>query len=268
MTTSTLLYRAFLGRTCDPESMAAWTTTLEAGGDPTASLAAILQSEEYRDRQVAADSAECTRLADIALARLGRRPRIIDVGAESLGDGSHPYSPLAAMTEIDIVGFDPLAARLDERLASESTAGSLELLPFAARRRSRAHVVRQQLRRHVVVASPERRPEQELQRARESRDRPHRACRHPSARRCPSPWSGGFPQARRPGGRADGAAGRAGNHGLRGCRTLRGRVRADLPRPAALSGDSSRACRSRLRSHGPACVDALPLPDIIGRDGG
>jgi FkbM family methyltransferase len=125
------LYRAFLGRTCDPESMAAWTTTLEAGGDPTALLAAILQSEEYFDRQVAADSAECARLADIALARLGRRPRIIDVGAQSLGDGSHPYSPLAAMTEIDIVGFDPLAARLDERAASESTAGSLELLPFA-----------------------------------------------------------------------------------------------------------------------------------------
>jgi len=124
------LYRALLGRSAEPESMAAWTATLDAGGDPTAVLAAILGSEEYRGRQ-ATDDSHCSKLAARALDALGRRPRIVDIGAQSLGDGTHPYSPLAAMTAVDIVGFDPLAARLEERAANETTEGSLTLLPFA-----------------------------------------------------------------------------------------------------------------------------------------
>jgi FkbM family methyltransferase len=125
------LYRLCLGRAAEYESLAAWTSSIEAGGDPTALLAGILASDEYRNRLAAPDKVQCAQLAEIALNRLGRRPRIVDVGAQSLGDGSHPYSPLSALTATDIVGFDPLATRLEERAAHEATHGSLQLLPFA-----------------------------------------------------------------------------------------------------------------------------------------
>jgi FkbM family methyltransferase len=53
------------------------------------------------------------------------------VGAQSLGVGTHPYSPLAEVMAVDIIGFDPLAERLAERRASEIVTGSLTLLPYA-----------------------------------------------------------------------------------------------------------------------------------------
>ena len=125
------LYRVCLGRAADPAGIAAWTAVMASGGDATAVLAGILASEEYRDRPAAADEADCARLAALVLRALGRRPRVVDVGAQSLGDGSHPYSPLARTTPIDIVGFDPLADRLAERAERETADGSLALLPFA-----------------------------------------------------------------------------------------------------------------------------------------
>ena len=125
------VYRVFLGRAPEHESLVAWTASIEAGGDPTELLAVILASEEYRERPEDADASHCARLASAAVAALGRRVRVVDVGAQSLGDGTHPYSPLAAMTAIDIVGFDPLAVRLEERAERERIDGSLQLLPYA-----------------------------------------------------------------------------------------------------------------------------------------
>jgi FkbM family methyltransferase len=125
------LYRLCLGRPADPAGVDAWLPAFAAGGDPTAVLAGLLDSDEYRQRPGAADAQQCTSLATTALGALGRRPRVVDVGAQSLGDGSHPYSPLTAMTAVDIVGFDPLGDRLDERREREIGAGSLLLLPYA-----------------------------------------------------------------------------------------------------------------------------------------
>jgi len=125
------LYRVCLGRAADPEGMAGWTAAIEAGMDPTAVFAEVLASDEYRGRAQTADAEHCARLAATALAALRRRPRVIDVGAQSLGDGSHPYSPLVDLTPVDIIGFDPLASRLVERTEREETAGSLLLLPYA-----------------------------------------------------------------------------------------------------------------------------------------
>jgi FkbM family methyltransferase len=125
------LYRVCLGRAPEHESLTAWTASIQAGEDPTALLAVILASEEYRDRPEAVDESQCARLAATALALLSRRVRVVDVGAQSLGDGTRPYSSLAALTAIDIVGFDPLANRLEEPATREVTDGSLELVPCA-----------------------------------------------------------------------------------------------------------------------------------------
>lgn len=125
------LYRMCLGRSADSAGLDAWTPALEPGGDPTAVLAGLLASDEYGRRPGAADDRQCADLAATALAALARRPRVVDVGAQSLGDGSHPYSPLAAITPVDIVGFDPLASRLAERAQRERSDGSLTLLPYA-----------------------------------------------------------------------------------------------------------------------------------------
>ena len=124
------LYELCLGRSPDPAGLAAWSAELRATRDATAVLSGLLSSEEAQLRRQMMHP-DCTDLAATALAGLNRRPRVVDVGAQSLGDGTHPYSPLADVTPIDIVGFDPLADRLSERQASESVAGSLELLPFA-----------------------------------------------------------------------------------------------------------------------------------------
>lgn len=125
------LYSACLGRAPDAEGLAHWTVVMSRTGDPTSVLAGILGSEEYRsrghtDRSTCDDAA----IAVQALRLLGRRPRVVDVGAQSLGIGSHPYSPLAAFTPLEIIGFDPLAERLRERAETERDPG-LTLLPYA-----------------------------------------------------------------------------------------------------------------------------------------
>jgi FkbM family methyltransferase len=128
------LYELCLGRSPDPAGLAAWTAELRATRDPIAILAGMLSSPEAQLRRRVTESPEPLPSTDLtagALAGLKRRPRVVDVGAQSLGDGTHPYSRLAEVTPTDIVGFDPLEDRLNERRASEDVEGSIELLPFA-----------------------------------------------------------------------------------------------------------------------------------------
>jgi FkbM family methyltransferase len=130
----TALYELCLGRSPDPGGLAAWTAELRATRDPIAILAAMLASPEAQLGRRVVESREPLNSPDLAataLAGLKRRPRVVDVGAQSIGDGTHPYSRLAEVTPTDIIGFDPLEDRLNERRASEDVAGSLELLPFA-----------------------------------------------------------------------------------------------------------------------------------------
>jgi FkbM family methyltransferase len=64
------------------------------------------------------------------LAGLNRRIRIVDVGAQSLGAGTHPYDGLLQVCSPEIIGFDPLQERLQERAETEASPG-LTLLPYA-----------------------------------------------------------------------------------------------------------------------------------------
>lgn len=80
--------------------------------------------------QVDPKAAASHRFAVEAAARMNRPIRVVDVGAQSLGEPTHPYYPLKSYAKLEIVGFDPLKDRLDERRATEQDDG-LTLLPYA-----------------------------------------------------------------------------------------------------------------------------------------
>jgi len=128
----TALYRCCLGREPEPEGLAAWADLIRQHNDPTLALAGIMDSDEFRARSgtKAGIVGRCAAIAAAAADALRRPLRIVDVGAQLLGLGSNPYDPLAQHVRLDIIGFDPLEARLDERAAVEGTNG-LTLLPFA-----------------------------------------------------------------------------------------------------------------------------------------
>lgn len=124
------LYRAVLGRPADEVGLASWTQHLVQTGDPTAVLAGLLESEEYAAATPAAVGV--SGLVEAALAALDRRPRVVDVGAQSLEGEGHVYAPLLELVPVDVVGFDPLADRLEQRMLAEGQGGGeLTLLPFA-----------------------------------------------------------------------------------------------------------------------------------------
>lgn len=125
------LYRLTLGHPVDPEGARAWSEFLESGGDPTRVLRDLLDSEGHRLRVLGTEPPDCALLAKQALASLGRRPRIVDVGAQADGGGRHIYSPLLELTEVEVVGFDPLRERLQQRMDRESPRGVLTLIPCA-----------------------------------------------------------------------------------------------------------------------------------------
>lgn len=53
----------------------------------------------------------------------------VDVGAQLRGE--HPYAHMLGICEAEIIGFDPLAERLEERKRAEGTSPHLTLLPYA-----------------------------------------------------------------------------------------------------------------------------------------
>jgi FkbM family methyltransferase len=128
----TMVYILALGRLPDDQGRHTWARLMVESGDPTSVLAGIVASAEATERRsLDPRNHDSSLIAASALALLGRLPRIVDIGAQSLGDGSHPYSPLDEITGMDIIGFDPLAERLAERAEAEEVVGSLTLLPFA-----------------------------------------------------------------------------------------------------------------------------------------
>jgi FkbM family methyltransferase len=121
------LYEGFLGRAPDPAGLAYWVSVIRSSGDPTRALRGFLDSEEYRNRKALPN---CTREIQEAVSAVRRRLRIVDIGAQSLGIGTHPYDGLLEVCETEIIGFDPLEVRLKERAVAESNS-RLTLLPFA-----------------------------------------------------------------------------------------------------------------------------------------
>ena len=122
------LYRTYLGRPADPAGLAYWAELIRSTGDPTSLLQGILHSDEYRERGADQD---CTAEIKQALAGIQRRLRIVDVGAQALGAGSHAYEGLLNVCDdAEIIGFDPLEERLQERARTEP-GHRLTLLPYA-----------------------------------------------------------------------------------------------------------------------------------------
>jgi FkbM family methyltransferase len=68
-------------------------------------------------------------VSEAAMARLNRRPRVVDVGAQTLESEGHVYAPLGAVTPIDLIGFDPLEERIAQRVAHDGAG--VTLLPYA-----------------------------------------------------------------------------------------------------------------------------------------
>ena len=119
------LYRICLKRPADPEGFSKAVELIRSTGDHTLVLQSILQSPEFAAQKPPSIS---ETLVDGALAGLRRRLRVVDVGAQSLGMGTHPYSPLDGICAYEVIGFDPLQNRLRERAKAE--AGALKLLPY------------------------------------------------------------------------------------------------------------------------------------------
>ena len=126
------LYQNCLGRLPEPGAVSFWTEVMQQQGDATVVLAGLMGSEEYIKRaSIVSDSgAKLVSLASTAFARLNRRPRVVDIGAQLMGPGSHPYDPLRRFSKLEVIGFDPLENRLSERYDAEDDDG-LTLLPYA-----------------------------------------------------------------------------------------------------------------------------------------
>lgn len=126
------LYRCCLDREPDPDGLASWSDQISRHGDPTAVLAGIMASDEFRIRSTmnSGIEARCAAVANDARRALGRPLRVVDVGAQLLGPGSNPYDPLASYPPLEIIGFDPLEERLVERAEAEGQEG-ITLLPYA-----------------------------------------------------------------------------------------------------------------------------------------
>jgi FkbM family methyltransferase len=125
------LYRHLLGREPDPDGLAGWTNLIRERNDPTFALKGFLESEEYalRNPQTRVEIRQ-HNLAERARASLGRMPRIVDIGAQTLGPNSHAYDALMRFCAVEIIGFDPLQDQLAKRHEAEGTE-NLTLLPYA-----------------------------------------------------------------------------------------------------------------------------------------
>ncbi len=125
------IYRLALGREPDPRGLEHWSNTLVQSGDAILVFAALLESPEVKRHLVDREGISA-EIASEALALLGRRPRIVDVGAQVLADEPHAYRALQDLGDTDVIGFEPLADRVDERLLRESAmGGTLVIMPFA-----------------------------------------------------------------------------------------------------------------------------------------
>lgn len=87
---------------------------IRESGDVSFAIRNIVESEEFKLRHPQ------EALAIRAHGELGRKPRVVDVGAQTLGPGTHVYEALLQFCPVEITGFDPLKDRLKEREAAES----------------------------------------------------------------------------------------------------------------------------------------------------
>jgi FkbM family methyltransferase len=123
------LYRLALGREADAVGLSGWLELIERTSDPTSVLEGILASEEYQKRQLTKSDPALT--AQIISALGNYEYLIVDVGAQILEYEKHIYAPITESgLKHRIIGFEPLADRLNERIKREGQ-GRLTMLPNA-----------------------------------------------------------------------------------------------------------------------------------------
>lgn len=119
-----ILYTHLLGRAPEAAAMRHLPQLIREKGDVSFAIKDFIESEEFKLRHPQ------EALAMRAHGVLQRKPRIIDVGAQTLGPGSHVYDALLQFCPVEITGFDPLKERLREREEAES-GQHMTLKPFA-----------------------------------------------------------------------------------------------------------------------------------------
>ena len=122
-----------LGREPESSGLTYWANFLKDHGDPKEVLAQLVDSEEYlRRNPQERPRPDHDRIAAVAkhLAP-GRVLTIVDVGAQALEYEDHVYQPLLELgIPCRVIGFDPLADRLQQRAEREKNY-DLTLLPYA-----------------------------------------------------------------------------------------------------------------------------------------
>lgn len=122
------VYRFLLGREPDEAGLAYHVGLLDRSHDLMDVVGALTGSSEFAARLGALVTDPASGAAP-APEDLHEPISIVDVGAQRLSDQSHAYSPLeAAGYRTRVIGFEPLAERLDDRKATEG-GDTLELLP-------------------------------------------------------------------------------------------------------------------------------------------
>jgi FkbM family methyltransferase len=127
------LYRLLLGRPPDEEGLRFWLDFVERSGDPIEVFSRMLNSPEYLNRHTAVTTGCAPETIAALAAELphGRLLTVVDVGAQMLPHESHVYLPLLNANMVSrVVGFDPLAHRIVERVSKE-TGHNQQLLPYA-----------------------------------------------------------------------------------------------------------------------------------------
>lgn len=123
------VYRVLLGREPEEAGLAYHVGLLEQSHDLMAVVGTLTQSPEFAARMSALISDPAPGPAP-APAELDEPITIVDIGAQRLSDQSHAYAPLdAAGYRTRVIGFEPLAERLEDRKTAEAD-GALEMLPY------------------------------------------------------------------------------------------------------------------------------------------
>jgi FkbM family methyltransferase len=125
------LYRLALGREADAAGLSGWLELIERTGDPTGVLEGILASEEYQRRHGSPTKSNTALTAQIISTLGNHQYLIVDVGAQMLEYEKHIYAPVTESgLKHRVIGFEPLANRLNERINREGQ-GRLVMLPNA-----------------------------------------------------------------------------------------------------------------------------------------
>jgi FkbM family methyltransferase len=130
------LYLGILGRDADKPGLANWSALLQNGADIRTIVSEILISDEYHQREQAQRvKVNLDQLINRAIKEasglfLQTPITVVDVGAQNLANEKHIYEPLIRHdVHHQIIGFEPLDHRRQERLADSTGGGSVTLLP-------------------------------------------------------------------------------------------------------------------------------------------